>query len=210
MSISIDLLNPIQEITQQGFLALSKEINKSFSSNLPKVLTHIKTAIYQALLEQPEILELSNYTPGGLASQLGLYPGQGEAAAMEIINTISSDVTYKFTPFNSKFSGGVEFYIAHNSIEKLLSLPIGHVVYGKGDLHWLQWMLEMGDTILISSYSYNPRSGLGRSGGGNMVYGGSFRIPPEFSGTPDSNFISRAFYSQDFQNKILNVIERII
>lgn len=208
MSINLKLIDPFNEIKKSGFLALSKEINKRFSKNLPRVLSKVKQLVSVALSSNETILSLSNYSPGGLASQLGLYPSQGPSASASIVAIISEDVQYKFQNFNYKFQGYIEFYIAHNSVEKLLSLPIGHVVYGKGDLHWLNWLLERGDSMIISGYQYNPKTGLGRSGGGNMITGSSFRIPPEFSGTPERNFISDSLFNKQFQSSLLDILER--
>lgn len=207
MSISIKLLNPVAEITGAGFSALVKDINDSIRNSIPRITKKIQDSIAQSLLSQPEMVGLLDYSAGGLAAQLGLYPSQGNSAVSAIVQTVSGDVKHSFSGFNSQFKGSLTFYIAHEAVNKLLSLPVGHVVYGRGDLHWLEWMLERGDSILISNYTYNPRTGLGRSGGGNMVVGGSFRIPPEYSGTPENNFISRALYSEDFQNTIQKIIE---
>ena len=85
---------------------------------------------------------------------------------------------------------------------------MGHVIYGRGDLHWLQWLLEKGDTIIIDSYEYSPRSGFGRSGGGSMKLGGSWRVPPEYAGTPENNFISDSLFNNTFQSTLQNIIER--
>ena len=45
--------------------------------------------------------------------------------------------------------------------------------------------------MIIMGYKYVPSSD-GRSGGGSMEGGGSWRVPPQFSGTEDNNFITRA------------------
>ena len=83
-------------------------------------------------------------------------------------------------------------------------------MYKSGDLHWLDWLLKRGDNMIISNYQYNPQTGLGRSGLGNMVGGGSFRVPPQFSGTVDDNFITRAFLGNNQEKEIFYIIEKAL
>ena len=53
-------------------------------------------------------------------------------------------------------------------------------------------MLTQGNATIITGYEYNAGTGLGRSGGGNMKSGGAWRVPPEYAGTLDDNFVTRA------------------
>ena len=64
--------------------------------------------------------------------------------------------------------------------------------------------------MIVVNYQYNPQSGFGRSGLGNMVMGGSFRVPPQFSGVDRDNFITRALIGSDQENQISQVIQRAL
>ena len=77
-------------------------------------------------------------------------------------------------------------------------------------LDWLNWLLTRGDDIIVGDYSFVERTGSGRSGLGDMVAGGMFRIPPEYSGTGDDNFITRTLRGETITDKILQVLERDI
>ena len=210
MSIRIKLTNPTQEIMTAGYSALAQDINKSISQNIGKIVVKIKEAIGNSISFHPTVMALSDYAPGGLASELGLYPGQGSLAASQIVDIVTEDVEFRFSKINTKLQGRIQFYIAHEAVSRLVALPIGHVIYGKGDLHWLKWLLERGDAIIIDSYEYNPQSGFGRSGGGSMALGGSWRVPPEYAGTPEKNFISDALFNKTFQDTLQNIIERYL
>jgi hypothetical protein len=89
-------------------------------------------------------------------------------------------------------------------------LPQGHSVYYDGDLHWLDWLLNRGDQIIVVGYEYNPQTGLGRSKLGNMKTGGSFRVPPEFSGTQENNFVTRALIGASQEKEIAKILEKIL
>jgi len=57
--------------------------------------------------------------------------------------------------------------------------------------------------MIIVNYHYYPESGVGRSNKGFMKKTGTFRVPPQFSGTVDNNFITRAL-TGPVQQKELN------
>jgi hypothetical protein len=116
----------------------------------------------------------------------------------------------KFVKFSNTLKGGLEFNFQPSSFANLLALPAGHTIYQDGDLHWLEWLLKRGDSIIVTNYTYNPSSGLGRSGLGNMIPGGAFRVPPQFSGTEDNNFITRALIGPVQEKHLADIFSRII
>jgi hypothetical protein len=59
----------------------------------------------------------------------------------------------------------------------------------------------MGDITIIRDYQVEIKPGAGRSGNSIMVSGGSWRVPPEFSGTLQNNWLTRIFVRQ---HRILN------
>ena len=77
-------------------------------------------------------------------------------------------------------------------------------------MHWLDWLLKRGDSIIVVNYQYNPQTGIGRSKLGNMVDGGSFRIPPQFSGTIDDNFITRSFSGPTQEQQLTKLFKDIL
>ena len=107
--------------------------------------------------------------------------------------------------FNDSLKGGIEVNVQPSNFTNLLSLGSGHLVYDKGDLHWLSWLLTFGDSIIVVGYEYNPETGLGRANLGNMVEGGSWRVPPEFSGTIQNNFITRALVGEKQAKTIADI-----
>ena len=107
-------------------------------------------------------------------------------------------------------NGGLEVNFQPSTFDNLIGLPEGHVKYSDGDLHWLNWLLNAGDTIIIVNYQYNPATGMGRSGLGTMIPGGVFRVPPQFSGTSDNNFITRALLGTTQEDQIINLIKDIL
>jgi hypothetical protein len=64
------------------------------------------------------------------------------------------------------------------------------------DLHWLDWLLRQGSAVIVSGYQYTPKRD-GRSGGGVMTMGSLWRVPPQFAGTLQNNFITKALSNRE-------------
>ena len=90
----------------------------------------------------------------------------------------------------------------------LLGLQEGHVLTEKGgDLHWLDWLIRQGDRTVVLGWNYVPAP-TGRSGGWEMNIGGVWRVPPEFWGTLDDNFITRAFEARE--KEIIGILQGLL
>lgn len=208
--ITLKLTDPISEIERKVNDAIIKQINTLLTNKKNILLQKSKSLISNWITSQPEIQSLQASGPGSLAGQFGLYPGQSLNSVLSIVKAVENSITIDFKKYNNKFVGGLEVNFQPKDFINLLNLPQGFVNYEKGSLHWLEWLLLKGDTIIITNYQYNPRTGVGRSGLGNMTSGGSFRVPPEHSGTEDNNFITRALIGQAQEQQIANVFKQIL
>ena len=74
----------------------------------------------------------------------------------------------------------------------------------------MDWLLTLGDRTIITSYSYDPTTGRGRSGHGTMTIGGGFRVPPGFAGDINNNFVSRALIGKKQYNAIADVLRSVL
>ena len=155
---------------------------------------------------------------GSLRKHLGL---ENPKYAMDlIIDEIASDIeltTKVNLTANNQLSGGLYIKWLRSGYPHLLShteawytsLPSGH------DINWLYWLLEKGDSIIITDWHFvnavaNGISAPTSRAGGLMFKGGKWRVPSAFSGTAQNNFLTRAFQVSYIQNKILNMIYRIV
>ena len=106
----------------------------------------------------------------------------------------------------NRISGGVSLYIQPRTYSNLLSLSSAYqVIEDGGSLPWLSWLLLEGDQILIANYGVKYKAGTGRSGRATMQKNATpFRVDPEYSGTIDNNFITKAL--QKFSPQITDAI----
>lgn len=209
MSLSIQITDSISTIEKNINSAIVLVINNHITKNLNKIVSSVQSLIPGWIKVQPEIISLLSNEPTSLAGQFGIQKN-AESIVNNIIQAVVSSTEIKFIKYNSKFSGGLELRFQPKDFSNLLSLNDGHTIYSGGDLHWLDWLLKRGDSIIVANYEYNPQTGLGRSGLGNMVSGGSFRVPPQFSGTIDDNFITRAFLGSDQEQQITTILQKIL
>ena len=206
--ISVELTEGVGEIGKKINKAFVEEINSVIRKKEKSVLSRCKSLVSTWIITQPEIQSLNENSLGSLAGQFGLYPGQEMVATKDIINAVESSVKIQFIPFNEKFVGGLFVYFQPANFQNLLSLGSGHVIEDSSDLHWLDWLLTKGDTIIVAGYSYDAQSGIGRSGLGRMTNSGLFRVPPEFSGNIENNFITRALVGKMQETEIANIFMR--
>lgn len=199
MTIQVELTG-IDRIPQKIYRAIAAEVNKRIKSNSGRTSTRFKSLVRDWVYNSPEMQSLLDQGGfGSLNALFGLPPGEPGMAANTISQAVADSMNVKIKAINEKFQGYVEFNFQEKSLANLLSLPEGHQLTETGsDLHWLDWLLTKGDAIVVMGFQYEA-SNLGRSGGGTMDLGGGFRVPPQFSGTTEDNFITRIFQGKDKQ-----------
>lgn len=209
MSLSIQLVDSIPDLTKNINEAIATLVNRTLARNITYITEEVRKLIKPLLENQPEIQSLKSSDPQSLVGLFGI-SGSTDGIVNAIVNGVTDSIEVKLKPYSKNLKGGLEINIQPSNFSNLLSLPQGHTVYKNGDLHWLDWLLIRGDTIIIADYQYTPGVGLGRSKLGNMSSGGSFRIPPQFSGTRDDNFVTRALIGQDQADAITRILNRVL
>ena len=170
-------------------------MNRVLSTKKGFLKDEIKKMSRLWIVSQPEIISLRN---NNLAAELGLPAGSANSVVESIVISIQNATSVLFERFNVKLKGGVSLRFQPSHFANLLALAQGHVKLPEsGDLHWLQWLLERGNDMIVTNYHFVPDSGRGRSRGGVMGKGGAWRVPPQFAGTKEDNFITRAFSDRE-------------
>ena len=207
--ISLKLTDPLSKIEQDINVELANMFNKIFKSKASSIQVSLKNAIRNWVGSQPEISSLKQESSvGSLNSVFGLRLGSADSIVNAIIESVVKSTEIKINKIDKNLRGGIEFNFQPADFRNLISLREGHVITNKNaDLHWLNWLLTEGDSVVVVGYSYIPSSD-GRSGGGTMSSGGSFRVPPSFSGTISDNFITRAFSNRE--QELTKIMSRVL
>jgi len=204
MTFSIRILESDPVIKGRIIRAMAKELNNVFARSKGSIAREIRKLTETLISMSPEIQSLQG---GELQGAFGLRRGSEEGVVNSIIRAITESVVVETIPVaaarstSGRIRGGIKIYVQPNDFANLLSLPEGYTFYGTGgenSIPWLEWLLTLGDRILIGDYRFEA-SDKGRSGLGTMLPRGVFRVPPSYSGTEDNNFITRAFEKKDKQ-----------
>jgi len=195
------------QIEKEILNALAKEANYIFKGALQRMTGPIRRIVGSAISTSPEIAALRS---GTLRADFGITTGIDVTSP--IIDAVSNSVNVYMKPFSVRgrgISGGIFINIQPDNFENLLSLTTGTAVTEKGDtLPWLDWLLNLGDSVIIADFGVEYGS-FGRSGGGRMSSKSRpFKVDSAFSGTVANNFVTRALESREKQ--LLDVIARSV
>lgn len=207
--LSFSLIETQNEISTKILNAILPEVNKYFNRNVNDLEKIIADIVVESITKQPEYAAIVS---GTLQYELGIPDPVGRIA--DILNTIRNSSIVKKKPITIKSSGivgGIKIEMIKKDFSDLLSLGSATLITEKGDqLNWLQWLLLDGDSIIISDHNFilGP-SNYSRTGFGIMreTVGGFWRVPPEYAGNINDNWITRAISaaSKDIDNAISKV-----
>jgi len=208
-SVSIDLLENNTEIGQKILQAISKKINNI-------IVKKIDTIQQKISLETVNYLKTTNtyfsLIDGELAGHFGLPPTVRKSYVDNILNKIGSNIEVNFKKFvirNKNISGYLQIDVLINNFSDILSMLDSTIMTERGVLlNWLQWLLLEGDRVIVSQHEIMP-SIQGRSKKMIMIKSnaGVWRVPPEFSGVQNDNWLTRAILNS---GEYLKIIEKII
>lgn len=206
LSFNMKLVGSNATIAQDMLSALLPDLNKYFSNIYNQLKQNIPPILINYIKAQPEYSSLMG---GKLMAEFGL-PDAGTRLS-NILSTIENGAIVQTKPLSisgGKIRGSIKLQMVKKDFSDLLSLGDASFVTEKGsNLQWLQWLLIEGDTAIIADYGFIVGSfPTSRTGMGIMrQFGGAFwRVPPEFAGTINNNWITRAINeaSTDIEKEI--------
>lgn len=216
MRLSLGLSESDSQIRAMILHALIEDINDTLTKSTNEIREGIKQLLVASLKQEPEYQALIS---GKLKAEFGIYETN---AVDSIIEKLSDTITIQINPVRSSnmgLSGGLTINgIFANDIGGLIGDPDGMVNDSKRgySLPWLEWLILRGTESLVKDYSVDFSSGnpYSRSGMAVMVseQGAEWKVPSEFAGVIDNNWITRAIERMDkqIQSVIIQAIEKNI
>lgn len=200
MNINLKILESDSKITSAIVSALKPQVKSFIDKNIPKIQSFTRSAILQALKDEPEYQSLKT---GRLKYEFGL-PDQVDVD--NIVQLLADTVNIQQEPFktsNQGLSVSLKLTALEKNAEPAINSADAFVVDNKGgySLPWLEWLLFKGTQPLVKNYNVrmgsNPYS---RSGMAIMVESKkNWRVPSEFAGSVTNNWLSRAIDKIDNQ-----------
>lgn len=196
LSIKLQVDATTKQIGNDIVKHLVGEVREYFDDSISKIKDAIVQIITDAITNSPEYISLVN---GQLKAEFGLPDSENRVNALldfwqntyiEFSNVVAT---------GGKLKGKFTLNMIKSDFSDAINLPEAIFTTEKGtDLNWLQWLLLFGDTTIIKDYEVelgaNPRS---RTGLAVMkkTLRGKWRVPSEFSGTINNNWITRSIDS---------------
>jgi hypothetical protein len=175
----------------------------------PDILNRVRIVVQDAIQKSPEYESLLG---GKLRGSLGVVDASAAlSSALDIwLDQIFLSVN-TFKASGSRITGGFSLYVIETDKSSVINLSDSTYTTEKGDeIPWMKWLLTAGDQTIIRDYiaitgdlSHIPQS---RTGEGIMRYvpGRVYKVPAEYSGTEENNFVTRSL------DRVVDVIASIM
>lgn len=187
----------LQKIRKKMLKEMVKKFNQAIRAAANEIKTNIQKITEKLMYRSTFFQELEK---GELRGHFGIPEEAVQPVIRKIIEEIVSNIDVVVTNISTyqetKIRGGLQVVISKDGFQNLLDLRAGKIQTEAGEmLDWLEWVLTQGDTVIISGYeiAFADEEELGRSGLAIMIpsHSGHWRVPPEFSGTINDNFITK-------------------
>ncbi len=205
------ILENSKAIVKKIVTTLKDYVNGLLFRKAPKIQIDIRKLVEDAIRRQPEYKSLLG---GELQSELGV--PHTKPRLDQIVRIIVDSIEVKVKKLKNVgdiIEGGLEIDFVKSNFKDLTELPVASYVTDKGvKIEWLRWLLLEGDKIIVRSYTIGidpkdyARTGLGEIMIPSYKKAGGWRVPPEFSGTAEDNFITRALI--EVSHEINRLMER--
>ncbi len=203
---SLEIIESNKEIAKRIAEELAKRVKVIFNKSLTQIEQEARLMIGLAIESQPEWDSLQG---GVLQAELGV--PEVDIRLTNILNAFLQSIKVRVHDVKvgaRSFRGLISLEGLESDFQSILTLEDASYVSenAKGiqtDIPWLQWLLLEGD-VTIAGYEFKttPRKVVtkySRTGLGLMFrrVTGRWRIPPQFAGTIQDNFITRALVQVD-------------
>lgn len=205
LKFSVKLVDTDSYVRSEILSGLQKILSKAINKCINNIESKIKSIIRSALQNEPEYNSLIS---GELRREFGIENTSNVDLA---IDNMLNSIIIESAPVSISsvgLSGGIILKIIPKELVGIIDQSSAFVVDSERgySLPWLEWLLTKGGSIIVRNfevkYGANPRS---RSGDAIMISSGSsWRVPPQFAGTTNNNWITRALSTTE--NKILQLL----
>jgi hypothetical protein len=210
MKLEFILLQSPQEIENIILSNIAENINIVFSKSLTSLQKSIPNILYKAIISEPEYQSLIS---GKLLYEFGI--PDASKKVNNIINIWTNNFFIETIPVSiqgSRITGGFRINMIKDNYDDVLSSESAYVIDEAKALKlpWLEWLLLNGGKIIIRNYEVQVgASPYSRTGLAIMKPSKkNWRVPSEFAGTKDNNWITRALNKLD--ESIPNIIQKEI
>jgi hypothetical protein len=203
INLSFKLITTGAEIEKSILNAIQRQLSGALAKVENRLQEKFVRLTTEALSGASEVQSIRN---GALFAEFG--DPEAPEKINALISLIANSWEFQLTPLRqtqNQVRGELRAVLSIN-IDDVSALGAFETEQGT-PIPWLEWLLTLGDRIIVLDHEVtfnNPQNS--RTGTATMRSGSGWRIPPEFSGTADDNFITRSV--GDALNEIAQIIRR--
>jgi hypothetical protein len=176
--------------------AARNHLNSAMYRAAPQIVLRLRQFCKEMIEGTSEYGSLLN---GELLGELGIPDVKGRLE--QILETVARSVQVQVIPIRAngtQLNGGMRIYMLQSDFADVLRLPAAEYFSHEHLIPWLGWLLLEGDRIIIADYEIfrdlnAAQKARSRTGQALMRPGRGWRVPPDYSGVADDNFLTRAF-----------------
>ena len=199
------------KLDEKSFLKqVEKDVSKTLNKNVGKIQRILNDRI-EKIVFQRLITGLPTIQGADLA-EIGVPDINTRLASIVGVVAKNSQVIVR-----SGKQVRIEIKILRDDYSDILSLPESVYIYtsakGSGILEWLKWILLDGTSQIIGGFEFSPlASPFSRTGGGVMVAGNGWSVPPSIAGNAGNNILTRSLQNieQDIKIIVNQELQRMI
>lgn len=193
MRFDIQIIESNSQIASAIIHSIKDVISNAIKKSMNKIIDGTKEIVSESLRQEPEYGSLMS---GKLRADFGI---PDASTVQRVVDALADTITVTDIPItanNTGLRGGfVMTMMKSDDLNGIIYKDIANILDIKGyKLPWLEWLLLHNNSPIVKNYEvqYGP-SPYSRSGLGIMVPSDSnWRVPPEFSGSQDNNWTTRA------------------
>ncbi len=197
LKFSVKITDPPQIIEQRIRDVIVDKINIASKIAVKRIKPKLHELLRNGIYNSPEVKSLFG---GELQAELGPEDSAVKSTidfiVQQLIDTIDIDIK-PFASFGGSMRGSITISLfPTNLIDNVIAFSASTYNTRKGvKIPWAEWLLTLGDKIIVRSYTVDFLHTRGsRTGLATMVKSKrrGWRVPTQYSGTRNNNFISRA------------------
>jgi hypothetical protein len=193
MKFDIRILESNSQIASAIIHSIKDVISGAIKKSMNKIIDGTKEIVSESLRQEPEYGSLMS---GKLKADFGI---PNSSVVQRVVDALADTITVSDIPItankNGLRGGFVLTMMKSDDLNGVIYQDIANVSDIKGyTLPWLEWLLLQNNSPIIKNYEvkYGP-SPYSRSGLGIMVPSDDdWRVPPEFAGSQENNWTTRA------------------
>ena len=208
--VKLKVTDPPQIIMRRMKEAVTTHINDSFKKIGTKIRIKLIPVVRAAILNSPEAKSLRG---GELQAELGVIDQEVDEFLEHVTQMLVSTIKVDFIPMQvykkGKNNGKLTISVLpQDFVDRVIAHPSAAYFTRKGkEIPWATWLLTLGDKIIVRQFQVDYSKPIGSRTGLAIMKPAKrgWRVPPQFSGTKNDNFITRTL--DDIQDYILYLFE---